>query len=349
VNVGCSSSDKVALVTGATGFTGGHLVRALQDRGYRVRALVRDSAKAPRLLDRGVEVVSGDLVHAADVSRAAQGCSCIYHIAALYRSARHPNQAYYDVNVRGTQYVLDAADRHHVDRVVHCSTVGVHGEIKSIPADENAPFAPGDIYQESKLAGELLAKEAFESGLRGSIFRPVGIYGPGDTRFLKLFKTVHNGRFRMFGSGEVLYHLTYIDDLVDGILRCGEKVESLGQTYILAGPRYTTVAELVRLTGQAVDRPRQVRGWPVWPLKAAASTCEAVCKPLGIEPPLHRRRLDFFLKDRAFTSGKAARELGYAPQVDLPDGLRRTAEWYFAKGYLKSRAAPAPHAVGGAR
>ncbi len=328
---------KSVLVTGATGFTGGHLAHALKRRGYRVRAMVRNPAAAGHLRDAGIDVVSGDLVQARDVSQAVKGCHYVYHIAALYRSAKHPDSVYHDVNVNGTRNVLVAAGERNVERVVHCSTVGVHGEVKSIPADEDTPFDPGDIYQETKLAAELLAKEAFENGLPGSIFRPVGIYGPGDTRFLKLFKAVDSGCFRMLGTGQVQYHLTYIDDLVDGIIRCGERREALGRTYILAGPSYTTIAELVRLVSVALGRPYHEGRWPLWPLQAAATICETVCPPLGVDPPLHHRRLDFFLKDRAFSSDRARKELAYAPQVDLAEGLGHTAEWYFAQGYLRRR------------
>jgi dihydroflavonol-4-reductase len=337
--------EETVLVTGATGFTGGQLARTLKQRGYGVRALVRNPASAGQLVDQGIEIVAGDLINAKDVSRAAEGCHGIYHIAALYRSAQFPDSVYHDVNVNGTRHVLDAACEHQVRRVVHCSTVGVHGEIKTIPADEEAPIDPGDVYQQSKLEGELLAQEAFRGGLPGSICRPVGIYGPGDTRFLKLFKTIASGTFRMFGSGAVSYHLTYIDDLVDGIMRCGERPQALGQTYILAGPRYTTIAELAQLVAEAVGRPSPKGHWPMWPLESAASVCETICRPLGINPPLHHRRLDFFLKDRAFSSEKAKRELGYEPVVDLREGLGLTADWYFAKNYLKRRSNSRRHQV----
>lgn len=330
------------LVTGATGFTGGHLARTLRQRGYRVRALVRDAQRASDLEAQGIEIAPGDLTSADDVLRAAQGCAAIYHIAALYRSARHGDQVYRDVNVGGTRHVLDAADRRGVGRVVHCSTVGVHGDIQSVPADESAPFSPGDIYQQTKLEGEMLAAEAFKGGLGGCVFRPVGIYGPGDTRFLKLFKTIHTGRFRMFGRGDVLYHLTFIDDLVDGIIRCGEVPAAQGQTYILAGPRYTTIGELADRVAEAVGVPRPRGRLPMWPLKLAATLCETACKPLGIEPPIHHRRLDFFIKDRAFSSEKARRELGYEPKIDLPEGLKRTADWYFDQGLLRKARDGAP-------
>ena len=134
------------------------------------------------------------------MDRAVEGCSQIYHIAAVYRQAKHPDRVYYDVNLGGTRHILDAAARHGVERVVHCSTVGVHGSVSSVPADEDAPFNPGDVYQRSKFEGEQAAREAFARGLPGVIVRPAAIYGPGDLRFLKLFKSIRRGLFCMFGQ-----------------------------------------------------------------------------------------------------------------------------------------------------
>jgi nucleoside-diphosphate-sugar epimerase len=334
-----SESDKpLALVTGATGFTGGYLARALQRRGCKVRALVRPGSRAEGLEADGIELCEGQLVRREDVGRAMRGVGVVFHIAAAYREAKHPDSYYYDVNVGGTRNILEAARAEGVGRVVHCSTAGVHGEVATIPADEGAPMNPGDVYQNSKLEGERLALTEFSRGLPGVVFRPVGIYGPGDTRFLKLFRTVATGRFRMFGSGEVLYHLTYIDDLIDGIILCGEAPRALGEVFLLAGPRYTTLGELVGLVAEAVGRPAPRGRLPLWPLLTAATVCEAVCRPLGIDPPLHRRRCDFFTKDRAFTSAKAKELLGYAPSVDLRTGLGRTAEWYRSVGLINGRA-----------
>jgi len=315
------------------------LARVLARRGYRVRALVRDPARARVLADAGIEPVAGDLTRAQEVDAAVRGCTHVFHLAALYRDARHPDRAYRQVNVDGTRHVLEAAAKHQIGRVVHCSTVGVHGDVAQVPADEEAPFNPGDIYQETKLEGELLAREAFAGGLPGVIFRPVGIYGPGDLRFLKLFKTIHGGRFRMFGRGEVVYHLTYIDDLVAGIVLCGEHPRAVGETFILAGPRYTTINELVARVAAAVGVPPPKGRLPLAPLLVAARWCEAVCRPLGLEPPLYRRRCDFFTKSRGFSSAEAQRLLGYAPAVDLDQGLRQTADWYFAEGHLAGRIA----------
>lgn len=325
------------LVTGASGFLGGHLALTLARRGDRVRVLVRRDPPAWLAREPGIEPVRGDLTRPDDVSAAAEGCARIYHIAALYRSAKEKNSVYRDVNVGGTSNVIAAARRHGVERVVHCSTVGVHGDLDRIPADETAPFRPHDVYQRTKLEGELLARAAAEEGLPVTIFRPAAIYGPGDTRFLKLFKAIHESRFRMFGSGEVFYHMTYVSDLVDGIILCGENPVAVGETYILAGPRYTTINELAAVVARALERPVPRGRLPLGPLKLAARVCEAVCRPLRIDPPLHRRRLDFFTVNRAFSIEKARRELRYDPKVDLLEGCRLTARWYFDNRLLKSR------------
>jgi nucleoside-diphosphate-sugar epimerase len=327
------------LVTGATGFTGGHLALTLARRGEHVRALVRAKSR-PRFDDSplagaGVEAIEGDLADAAAVARAAEGAEVVYHIAATYREAGQRDDAYRRVNIEGTRHVLDAARQAGARRVVHCSTGGVHGHVAHPPANEDAPFNPGDVYQHTKLEAERLARRyGQETGLDVVVARPIGIYGPGDMRFLKMFRGLARGRFPMLGDGEVFYHLTYVDDLVEGFRLCGTVPGAAGRTYILAGPRYTTLAALVKMVAAElmVAPPR----WhlPVWPFWTAGLVCELVCVPLGLEPPLYRRRVDFYTKSRAFDTTRARIELGYAPRVDLEEGIHRTAAWYREQNLL---------------
>ncbi|MDZ7262165.1 MAG: NAD(P)-dependent oxidoreductase, partial [candidate division KSB1 bacterium] len=147
-------------------------------------------------------------------------------------------------------------------------------------------------------------------------------------------KFIYKGKFRMIGNGRVLYHLTYIDDLVEGIILCGEKEEARGQLYTLGGNEYVTLNELVGMIAEALEVPRPTKRIPVWPVWLAGALCEAMCRPLGIEPPIYRRRVDFFIKDRAFDISKAKRELGYQPKIDLKTGLKLTADWYRQQGWL---------------
>lgn len=324
-----------ALVTGATGFTGGHLARSLAARGPTVRALVRDPAKAADLAAAGVELAAGDLRDRSAVATAMSGVDVVYHIAAIYRQAGLSSDTYRAVNARAVGDLVEAAARSGVRRVVHCSTIGVHGDIEHPPANEDAPLKPGDVYQATKLEGEQLARQTAERlGIEITIARPSGIYGPGDRRLLKLFRGVARGRLPVLGSGEIYYHLTYIDDLVEGFRLCGEHPAAANRTYILAGGEVTTLNQLIALIADVAGVRPPRRHLPVWPFWIAGAVCEALCVPLGVEPPIYRRRVDFYTKSRAFDITRARQEIGYAPQVGLREGIARTLDWYRAHEWL---------------
>ncbi|MDQ7052801.1 MAG: NAD-dependent epimerase/dehydratase family protein [candidate division KSB1 bacterium] len=280
-----------ALVTGANGFTGSYLTKHLLNKGYDVRVLVRKNSNLSTLEGLPVEYAYADLAADDPVEDAVAGVDVVFHIAALYRAENVPKRMFWAVNVEGTRKLLQAAKKAGVKRFVHCSTVGVQGEIKNPPAKEEDPYNPGDYYQESKMEGELLALNFFKKeNLPGTVVRPVGIYGPGDTRFLKLFKYIYNGKFRMIGSGKVLYHLTYVEDLVAGIALAGEKQEALGEIFTIGGNEYATLNELVEKIARILDRPVPKTRIPVWPVWFAGLLCELTFKPLGLEPPIFRRR-----------------------------------------------------------
>jgi dihydroflavonol-4-reductase len=287
------------LVTGATGFTGGQLARHLAAAGHVVRVLVRQSGQTAAWAAEGFDVAVGDLTDRPSLERAASDVAVIYNIAALYREAGRPASAYRAVNADGVVHVIEAAHGAGVGRVVHCSTVGVHGDIAHPPAAEDAPFKPGDIYQQTKLLGQIA-----------------------------------RGRFVMLGSGRNFYHLTYVTDLCEGFRLCGDVPAAAGGTYILGGGEVTTLADLVDITTEVSGSRGPRLRLPVWPVWLAGAACEFVCTPLGIAPPLYRRRVDFFRKSRAFDISRARRELGYAPVVGVRDGIGRTLEWYRAQGWI---------------
>ena len=327
--------NKRAFVTGASGFTGGHLCRILSEKGYSVSGFVRNSSKIDQLKKFDVQPLIGDLTDPASLNGVLKNIDVVFHVAAAYRQEGVSKEQFWKVNVDGTRVMLERARGSGIQRFVHCSTVGVQGEIADPPAKESAPYNPGDHYQESKMEGEKLARGFFEKhGMEGVVVRPVGIYGPGDTRFLKLFKYIYNGKFRMIGDGNVLYHLTFVEDLVNGIILAGEKSQAVGQTYTIGGNEYLTLEQLIALIAGVLGKPVPKKRIPLWPVWAAAVLCENICRPLGIEPPIYRRRLDFFTKDRAFDISKARKELSYEPKVTLKEGLSITAKWYKENGWL---------------
>ena len=324
------------LVTGATGFTGFNLVERLVKEGNEVSVLVRKSSNTEKLKKLGVNMILGDIRDKNLVNSAVRGIDIVYHLAAAWREAGVPNKVFWDVNVNGTKNLLEASLQANVERFIHCSTGGVFGHIANPPADETFPYNPGDIYQRTKCEGEKLALEYFrKTGLAGVVVRPTGIYGPRDLRFLKLFKSIYDGKFIMVGSGKVLYHLVYIDDLIEGYLLCGKKKNAIEQTYIIGGEKYVSLNELVALIAKTLDVPAPKKRFPFfWPVWTAALTCEIACKLIGINPPIFRRRVDIFRKNRAFDISKARKELGYEPKVSLEDGIKKTAEWYKKEGYM---------------
>ena len=140
--------------------------------------------------------------------------------------------------------------------LIYCSTCGVHGEVAEPPADEEAPYNPGDVYQQTKVEAEkLLLSMNRERGLHVVIMRPVGIYGPGDRRFLKLFRGVARRHFPMIGKGGVFYHLTHVEDVARGFMRAAEVSSANGKAFIIAGERYTTIKELIEIIARAAKVP----------------------------------------------------------------------------------------------
>ena len=249
--------------------------------------------------------------------------------------AGRPAVEYRAVNALAVGTLVELAKAAGARRVVHCSTVGVHGDIEHPPANEDAPLRPGDIYQDTKLEGEQIGRDrAAKVGIELVIARPSGIYGPYDRRLFKVFGAIARRRFVMLGSGRNFYHVTYIDDLCEGFLLCGSVPAAANRTYILAGGELTTLRQLVDATAEVAEVSPPHAWLPVWPVWLAGAACEAVCAPFGLSPPIYRRRVDFFRKSRAFDIGRARVELGFAPRIAVREGISRTLAWYRAQKWI---------------
>ena len=328
-------SDERYLVTGAGGFVGGFVVRELLQRGVNVRAMVRNRDRLGDLKGLDVEVVEGDLTDQPSLDAAVQGIRGVYHIAALFREAGHPESVFYDVNAAGVRRLFDAAVAAGVQRIVHCSTVGVLGHVEEPPADETTPYNPGDMYQRTKMAGEEIALGYFASGaMRGVVIRPGMIYGPGDARTLKLFRMIARGKFFYVGKGDALVHWVDVRDLARSFVLAMERSGLHNAVYIIAGERAVPLREMAaEIANQLGVKPPWLT-LPVKPMQWLGSACEAVCRPLGVEPPIFRRRVDFFTKDRHFDTAKARNELGFAPAQSLAEEISDILQDYRSKGLL---------------
>lgn len=324
---------KNVLVTGARGFVGSHLVRRLLDKGYIVRALVRKGRDISGL-DSRVKVYYGDITDPYSLGDAVRGAYMVYHLAAVVTLAGIPDRLFWEVHVKGTENTLEVSLNSGVERFIHVSTCGVHGDVKNPLASEDSPIRAEDIYQRTKAEGERIVRYLGEKGIQTVIIRPTGVYGPGDMRLLRLFKMINNRRFFMVGDGNTFFHPVYIDDLTDALILAGESDNAVGESFIIGGERYLTLNELVNIIARTLGVTLRKLHLPIFPIKALANITEFVCKPLGIEPPLYRRRIDFFTKNRAFDISKAKRILGYRPRVDIEEGIRLTVDWYKKEGLL---------------
>ncbi len=167
-----------------------------------------------------------------------------------------------------------------------------------------------------------------------SAIRPPAVYGPGDGRLLKLFRMVGKGWFLLPGGGRGKHHLVFIDDLLDGMELAATKSEAIGKTFNVAGERAVPLEELVEEIAKALGVDCRMVRIPFAPLEWIAWGCETVCRPLGVQPPIYRRRLDFYRHDEDFSIRRARAALGYEPRTPLPEGLTRTIEAYRAQGLL---------------
>lgn len=274
-------------------------------------------------------MVEGDVTDPAAWDRAAVGTRLVYHVAGSFREADATEADYRRVNAEAVRLAVEACRRHGVRRLVHTSTVGIHGSINGLPATEDSPIRPDGDYEVTKAAGDAIAlEEAKKPGLEIVVIRPAPVYGPGDTRLVKLFRLASSSRPMLLGDGRALYHMVHIDDLVQAFLLAGERPEAAGEAFIIAGPERPSVNELVsviaRVQGRPAPRPIHL---PAAPIRLLAHGCELVFTPLGLKPPIYRRRVDFFLNNRQYDTGKAERLLGYRPAVSLESGIRQTLAW----------------------
>jgi nucleoside-diphosphate-sugar epimerase len=323
------------VVTGATGFVGGHLCRELLEAGYEVVALHRVGSDLSGLDGLDVTLAEGDVLDRQSLLGAFRSSATVFHIAALFREARHGDDRYWAVNVEGTRNVLDAAIDAGVGKVVHCSTVGVHSHIPHPPADETEDYRPADTYQRTKCEGEKLALEYFRGGaISGCVIRPAMIWGPGDTRTRKLFQGIQRRRMPIIGTGDTLLHWVDVRDLSRAFRLAAERADNDGEVYIVAGEAPVRLEDLFTLIAERLGVSVLPLKIPARPVQLLGDVVEFACRPFGIEPPIYRRRVDFFTKTRAFDASKARERLEYRPAQTIRGEVDDIIRSYRELGWL---------------
>jgi nucleoside-diphosphate-sugar epimerase len=326
------------LITGGTGFIGSRLALAAVANGNGVKVIGQENTPAEsanrRLLEaRGVTVALASVDDWDRLVALLPGTDRVYHLAAAQHEANIPDQRFWDVNVTGTRNVIEASIEAGVKRFVHGSTIGVYGAASAGDLDERSPVKPDNIYGLTKLEAEKLVRSYHEK-LPIVIIRISETYGPGDLRLLKLFRAIRKRLFVMVGSGRNMHHPIYVDDLTEGLLIAGSAEQAVGKTFVLAGHKPISTLDMVETIAQQLGtRIPRVRV-PLPPLLTLATVMETVCRPIGIQPPLHRRRMDFFRKSYAFRQEAAHNHLGFVPKHSFKEGVAEVAKWYAQKGYL---------------
>ncbi len=314
------------LVTGAGGFIGSHLVDSQLEHGHRVRAvdlrldLLRHQATHPRL-----QVIRGDITEKDIVQKLVEGIDVVYHLASAHLDVTLSDEHYHRVNVGATLSLLEVARQAGVRRFVHCSSVGVIGDVEQPPADETTECHPVNIYERTKLEGERTALDfARRTDFAVVVVRPAWVYGPRCPRTAKLIRTISKGRFPIFGGGGNLRHPVYISDLIHGLELCAEAPDFDGEVFIIAGEIPVESRELVSVIREQLNVRAPQIYLPIFLGQAAGLALELTFKLIGRQPPFSRRSMDFFLKHNAYTIAKAQSKLNYCPKVDLLTGIKKT-------------------------
>lgn len=321
------------LVTGGTGFIGSHLAESALASGHEVNVLGltdndAERANADLLGSLGARIFPGSITDRDLCDAALEGVTHVYHLAVAMREAGASDAYYRSVNLEGTRRILDLCRQRNVQRFLYCGTIGIFGHRFDGVCNEESAYAPGNIYEETKLAAEeLVLGYGPQIGLETLSIRPADVYGPRDERLRKLFVAVSRGRFPLFGAGSGRRHMVFVTDVVSAFERAAVSGQAVGKTFIIAGPEVCTLRELLEQIRTAAGQKRFGFRLPLAPMMAAAAVTEDACRLLGVSPPIYRRRMDFFTSDCAFDTGRARTLLGWRPAVPLREGIAVTLQF----------------------
>jgi dihydroflavonol-4-reductase len=324
------------LVTGATGFVGAAVTRALLAERHKVRVLARPQSNRRNLAGLEVEIAEGSLEDAASLNRAVAGCRYLFHVAADYRLWVPDPAAMFRANVDGTRVLMLAALAAGVERVVYTSSVATLGLIAGGIADEATPSGLGDMigpYKQSKFAAEAAVKELIaERGLPAVVVNPSTPIGPGDVKPTPTGRLiVEAAKGRMPGYVDTGLNIVHVGDVAVGHLLAAEH-GATGERYILGGENLT-LAEILAEVAAAVGRRPPMLKIPYAAILPIAVGAELVARVTGREPFVTLDGARMSRKKMYFSSARAMRELGYAPRP-ARQAIADAVAWFSAHGYL---------------
>ncbi|HEY9628614.1 MAG TPA: NAD-dependent epimerase/dehydratase family protein [Coleofasciculaceae cyanobacterium] len=311
-----------ALVTGATGFTGSHLVKALIQRGDTVVALARKTSDLSRLQGCAVELAYGDIGDRPSLEAAMQGVDTVFHVAAYVELGIVDAARMEQINVEGTRAVLEIAKAAGVTKMVYCSTIGVYGDTQGKVVDETFQRTQTNFssaYDRTKYLAQQWVDRAAAEGLPVVSVMPAGIFGSDDPHFGKVLDAFLQGKLKVWAGGDRITGFVHVDDLVAAMLLAAEKAPT-GAHYIISAGELST-REMFEFLSQetGIATPREV---PEPLVRLAGNLLEPIGRLLSWQPPISRERVHY-IYDRCvrINAAKAKQELGWQPR-SVEDTLR---------------------------
>ncbi len=314
---------------------GSHLAERLLAEGVAVRGLARRPADAAFLAQQGAEIVQADLAERAGLERAVRDCQVVLHTAAWTGGPGLDEQQAWTINVAATGWLLQAAASAGAQRFIYFSSVAVYGLNAAPLIDESAPTPPvGQLYPDSKIAAETLVRAAQTDGLPTTIIRPASTYGPrGSAWTIGPVEQIKAGRLVLLGEDRGLVNTGYIDNLVEGVLLALHSPAAAGETFNLCDGTAITYREYYQRYAAMLGRER-LPVYPAWLARGAVSPPGRWLRRLLGRPVPGPWSYHFRFNPSRFSIAKAQHLLGYAPAIDLDEGMRRTEQWLRAQGYL---------------
>ncbi len=303
------------LVTGANGFTGSHLVKALLQRGDQVVAFVRRSSNLSRLADCNVQLAFGDITDCSALQAAMTGVELVFHTAAYVELGLVDGDRMAQVNIEGTRAVVESAKAAGVAKMVYCSTIGVYGDTQGQVIDETFQRTQttfSSAYDRTKYLAQQIVDEAAKAGFPVVSVMPSGIFGPDDPHFGPVLQTFLKGRLKVWAGGDRITGIVHVDDLVSAMLLAAEKAPA-GAHYIISAGELTTREMFEVLSRESgIPVPAEV---PQPIVRLVGNLLDPIGRFLSWQPPISRERVHY-LYDRCVRvdGSKAKRELGWTPR-----------------------------------